>query len=769
MQRHLIRSLFPALAVLLVLPSVGAAQGFIEHIEPPVVERGQTTRVTFVGRELAQALDVWHSLPAGAITAKPIESGAERAVFDVTVSATAPVGICGVRVATVDGLSNLHLFLVDDLPVRPGASDETPRSLATPAAVWGTLREGAVDRYHVDLKAGEHVAFEAVANRFGKDADPLVTIRDAAGRFVAEWDNDPGLYFDCRFTHPVDRTGRYTVEVRDARFKGNEHRSYVLRIGRFPTGRAAIPAAVSPGTNAIALGSVSEPPFPYESAPDQRPGAFTASFRRPGDNGSAWVPLTTATGPVVVAHEDGTPTPATIPATLCGVFRRPGGKHTFTFKLEKGQKLYVRGETESINSPAELEIAMVDRNGMVAKRGVQAKGSTEVTLDYTANVAGDYQLAVQEGLREAGDAFAYRITILGQLFPPQLQADVEGLVVPRGSYQAVPIEVTRTPGSKGPIRLTLLDAPAGVTLSPLEIPESQTEVVCTLAASDTAPLGLHTLQILAECEGTRMLVSTQPLVDRKYRNVDLVPLAMREDQRRLPPSVTDRLALQVTPPSPYTFDLPKKDLTLVRYQRVPVPIDLSRIPGFDGPLTFTAEGGQLAPKEEGRTRVYAEFPAANPGQDHVAGFIQSLILSNLIKARIAVTATGTHQGRRVTLTRCFYLDLVAAFRVKGEPAKVSVLPGETAQARLVVERVGNFEGAVTVRFNPNSGLTLPEQIVIPRGQSTVTFAVPIPADTPPRTFNLQANSSGEVTQYEEEIRGSVLSIEVRKPEVPKKK
>src|SRR5947209_534290 len=92
-----------ALLLLFALPVPARADGFVESIAPPVVERGKTTRVTFAGRELAAALDVWHSLPAGALTARPVESSSGRAVFDITASPDAPVGVCGLRVATRDG------------------------------------------------------------------------------------------------------------------------------------------------------------------------------------------------------------------------------------------------------------------------------------------------------------------------------------------------------------------------------------------------------------------------------------------------------------------------------------------------------------------------------------------------------------------------------------------------------------------------------------------------------------------------------------------
>ena len=761
------------LVAAVVFPACVRAQAFVEHITPPVVERGKTMRVTFVGKNLANAFDAWHTLPAGALKAKPVEASPDRAVFDITTAPDAPVGIAGLRVATPDGLSNVHLFLVDDLPIRSGATGDALMTLAKPAAVWGTLREGGSDRYLFEVKAGERLSFEVVANRLGKDADPLVTIRDAAGRFVAERDNDAGLYFDCRFDHTFERAGTYTLEVRDARYKGNDHRQYVLRVGRFAVGRAAVPSAVNPGANEIALGPAGASRISFELPPPALPGSLFAALKRNGDEASTWVPLTTAEGPVTVAEETGEPTPARFPGMLCGVLRKPGVKHVFDLKFEKGQKLFVRGETRSLNSPAELEVSLLDKTGKEVRRGTETKGTDEVTLEFAAAAAGDFRLVVRDAFREGGDDSAYRLSLRGDPFPPQLVAEAEGLAVPQGDYQILPITVTRSPGTKGEIKLKLLGAPPGVVLTPSEISENETSVVCRLEASPSATLGLHTLQILAECEGangpSRSLVRTQPLVDRKLVNIDLIPLALREDQRRLPPSVTDRIALQVTPPSPFTFELTEPELTLIRYQRVPVPIATTRVKSFEGPITFSAEGGQLAPKEEGRTRVYAEFPVAGPQSRQVAGFIQSLILSNLAKTRIKVSAVGTHQGRRVMLMRSFDLNLVAGFKVMGEPAKVSVLPGETARTRFVVQRVGSLDSAVTIRFNTNLGLDLPEAVVIEKGQTGVDFAVPIPADTNPRKINIQAVSTGDVNGYEEEIRGLLLEIEVRKPDVPKKK
>src|SRR5262249_53661796 len=156
--------------------------------------------------------------------------------------------------------------------------------------------------------------------------------------------------------------------------------------------------------------------------------------------------------------------------------------------------------------------------------------------------------------------------------------------------------------------------------------------------------------------------------------------------------------------------------TLARYQTADIPIVTTRAPGFDGPIAFTATGGQLADKNEGRTRVYAEFPEATRQRPNVTGVVVSKMLSNLGKGRSEVAATATHAGRRVTLTRAFDLDLVTAFKVTADPARVSLLPGEKATVRLSVGRVKTFDGPVSLHLQPMQGAVIPEMVTVPKGR-----------------------------------------------------
>ena len=771
-----------------MFPTVAFGQGFIESVLPPVMERGKTTRITFLGRGLGPGLDIWHSLPQGAIAAKAVESHADRLVFDLTVSKEAPVGVCGLRVATRDGLANAVLFQIEDLPVRATLASDSSVSLPLPACVWGTFREGTRDRYTIVVAAGEKVSFEAVSNRLGKDADPLLTIRDSSGKFVTERDNDPGLYFDFRFEHTFEKAGTYTIELRDARFKASEHHHYILRIGKFPAERVAVPAAVV--------------------APGRLPGLFFDNRKRPGDNGSTWVPVSPAEEPIEVAREfDETrdkawsqaisgptqlaflfsptrvnpflplerlltsgrlqATPATVPGTWCGVLKRPGQRQAFAFRLDKGQRIFVRGEAKSLNSPLDLDYVLTDRTGRELRRPNENRDGSDPGLDFTAGSPGEYGLIVRDVLRDGSDSHTYRLTVRDKPFPPTLTAEVEGLTIPQGSHQPIPILISRT-GTTGPIKLSLNGAPNGLKLTPNEIPESTTAIVCKLEAEGSTPLGLHTIQIIAECGAENVLVSTRPLIDKKLFNIDLIPIGLREDQTRLPPSLTDRFAIQITPPSPFTFELPEQLISVCRYQSAPIPVVTTRVTGFDGPIHFHGFGGQLADKNEGRTRVYADFPDATVKDANIAGVVVSKILSNLGKARIEVSATGVHRGRTITLIRTFDLDVVSAFRFMPEQVKVALLPGESKTVKLAMRRAASFDGPMSFQLSPMQGLEFPEMVMIPKGQNTVEFSMKAADDAQPRRQSINIHATAEVNGFEEEIRGQPIEIEVKKVEAVKK-
>jgi hypothetical protein len=650
--------------------------------------------------------------------------------------------------------------------------------MALPVALWGRFRDATLDRFAIDVAKWQRVSFEAVGNRLGKDVDPLVTIRDARGKIVAQRDNDPGLYFDFRFEHAFAEAGTYTVEMRDARFHGHEHGFYVLRMGKFPAARVALPAAIHwskrfdlklPGVEPLIPDrpkTDQENRYAYE-LPAEASGLFFGVVKRNGDDGSAWLPMEAIDRSVIVHQglgntiDDGTP--AKVPAALCGILHKPSERHFFKLNLDKGQRILIRAEARAFNSPADLEIAITDAKGKELRRAGENQQTEEVVLDFTAGAPGVHGLTVRDINRDGGPAFAYRVDVRTPQPSVQVTADVEGLTVPRGDYQPVPLTITRD-GHAGKIELKLVGAPPGVSLSPTEIDVGVNAVVCKLTAATDATMGIHTLQIHAtpvtDTPSSPILVRTRPLIDKQIINVDLIPHALREDQRRLPPSLTDRFALQITPPSFFTFELPQPLATLGRYQHVEFPIAVTRSKGFDGRLAFDARGGQLAPKEEGRTRVYAEFKEDK-------GSIHSKILTSLTKHRVDVTAIGVENGRKIALTRTFDLDIMAAFTVIAEPDLLKLEPGATGKLRLNADRLKAFDGDVTIELAPSPGLEFPSTVVIPRGATGVDVEVKADSNLTAGKRNINLNITAQVNGFEEEQRGR-FEVEIVKLPTPNK-
>ena len=110
-----------ALAIVVALgwTSTAFPQAFVEHLSPPVLQRGATTRIEVLGSDTAGAIGLWSSLPTEVFRVRPVinnENSSTSAAFDVELTREAPLGLYGLRLATRSGLSNVHLFLVDELP-----------------------------------------------------------------------------------------------------------------------------------------------------------------------------------------------------------------------------------------------------------------------------------------------------------------------------------------------------------------------------------------------------------------------------------------------------------------------------------------------------------------------------------------------------------------------------------------------------------------------------------------------------------------------------
>ena len=794
------KPLFPSIinipqfiAALVVLSSSACAAPFIEEVDPPVLQRGAVTRVTLRGNDLRQAVGVWASLPTSPVSSSIITTNNQNEVtLDITVPDDAQLGLHGLRLATQSGLSNVHIVLIDELPLTPAPGEVKVAGQSIdvdlPCCLVASCRPAAIDQYGIHVATGQSVAFEVVGSRFGKNYDPLITVRDESGSIVAQRDNDPGLFYDCRFAHTFETSGRFIVEVRESRYEGNKAWNYVLRMGDFPAANVAIPSVAMPGSKAsLWLPEISDDPFEVTVAARPRMRSFFQEVRSSSRTVATWMPLQSTS---LTKHSfesepnddpDETATVVSIPGMLSGIINAPDDRDCFAFHLTKGQTINITAESREIGSAADLELVLYQPDGREVQRNDDAsyvfKQQTvplEARFTFGARTDGQHWLMVSEVAADGGPSFAYRIDIAEPEPKFTLAADVSRLTIPQKSWQPIPIKVTRERLS-GPIELELIGAPTGISLQPSTIPAAVPETICRLVATGEAPLGISTLEIVGRwksedgMDNAEAIVSVHPMIDRQQIDKDRRYYSLRDNQLRLPPSLTSRFSLMITPPAPFSVGPAKELIVLTKYQTASFPITTQRTAnvGFDAPIIFRATGGQIGVEEQERDNVFAHIPDATIAGPNVEGIFYNRINTRYEKKRVDLSATAEFGGHEVTLFRTFDLDLRSAFKPTFELTSETVVPGGVAKFKVLANRTATYNGEVTIVPSLSYGLALPEKIVISAGKPFVELDIPIPADRRPGRINIRCESTGNVGRYEEHLREPNFSIDVKKPEEKK--
>lgn len=230
-----------------------ATGAWVDAAFPTVLEPGRPTPVTLYGRNLPGGKPD----PAATLDGRPLDA--------VTVTITAPADLAArqrlttsgpmpprfatadgfeYRLPTHDGPANPILFALATAPVT--LEGESSQMVQLPCEIAGRLgRKGERDTYRFAAKKGDVVVFELTGDRLGAANDFFLTVRDARGRDLAEFDDSPpnellsqshfvnraGDPPPSRFTVPQD--GEYTVLVgaRDAATVFGVQSAYRLRLG----------------------------------------------------------------------------------------------------------------------------------------------------------------------------------------------------------------------------------------------------------------------------------------------------------------------------------------------------------------------------------------------------------------------------------------------------------------------------------------------------------------------------------------------------------
>ena len=803
------------LVIAIFLLTIGFAyaqvQPTLTTVFPQGGQQGRSVEVTLTGTNLGTATAVWFS--GKGITAEIKEkTGQAAVVFNgvgvsgsipsdaqlvalLTIASDAPLGIQEIRAVTPYGVSNAGSFVVGNL--REIVEEETAASesetastletdwLALPVTVNGTIASiDDEDSFTFQLKKDTRLICEVAAQQIGSLLDSYLVLRDANGTQVAN--SGLGNAFDSVLDYTALETGKYTLHIRDIRYKGGDGYAYRLSIGELPYLETIFPLGGQRGTEntvtvtganlemveSIQVSIGAETPAGEQSLRVQTPSGL-ATNSHPFAIGN-WAEMA-ETEP---NNTTGNATAVMTPITLNGKIDKSSDVDYFSFEIEEPQHLVFEVEANKLSSnldalltlygpgkpmEASEEMAWNDNKEqvlMVNDDGITA----DARIDWNFEEAGKYSVAIRDLNNQGGEAYPYRLNI--RPLEPDCELSVVALDlrnqataldnprVSRGSSVTLQVDVTRLDQFVGPIRLLCPDLPKTFDVSPTIVGTDQARAMLTITAPSDASLGLMPLSIVGVCA-----------------------VGGRQIERVATPSP---ILLTVMDAPEFTLTLAEIGLNAIHNKTVDLHVTATRRADFVGPIALSVSG--LPNRVSALPDPVTEKPVTlAEGETETVVLVKAgtferreefSVLPTPGTSYISVTGTATVNGEAVKQsTPAIPLTIVEApFIVTVEPLRFSIVFPATKTSGSEVETVAltadtetakgedpqTKEAILTLTIVRQGGFTdevTLTPIDVPEGFTTE--AVTIPADETEAKVPLKALSSLTPETYEFRFRGSV--------------
>ena len=745
--RALLRRIVLSSNVLMVFAASSVAFGqepAANSTTPGAVAPGATTNLQINGGNLAVAKSLWTSFPSESGLAEGIDKNGEnpaQVTFKLNVPANTPCGIHGIRVLTDKGVSPLKFLVVDDLPsmasVGSNVSFAAAQVVTAPTAVDGTVAGLNWQFFKFTAAAGQKLSIEVLARRIGSSLDPMLRLLDAKGRELAYNDDTPGLSGDASIIHTFKDAGEYVLELRDIKYGTGTYR---LRIGDFPVATVAYPLAVQKGTTAnvtlAGFGVDGLAPVALTVAPDQAAEWFPVSLKRPnGASGFSTVAIV-STPQFIEVEPNNAPEQANkieFGHDVNGRLEQPGDVDRFVFIAKKDQSATFVGITRQQGSPTDLNFKIVNKDGgqVVA---AEDTGTSEGFVAFKAPADGDYTLVVEDLNHRGGSEHAYRIAV--QLNPPQfsLAASLDTFNVPAGGSVLATITTVRSPHA-GPIELSLLNPPPGLTASRSVIGAGRNDAVMTIhAAPDFAAGSLLGITIV----GTARIGEADVVIPAEISGV----LKTRNNNMRWAPSSLSKFVAASSAPAPgFAWRVEPAEIVFGKDLSAKAKLVASRAAGFEEAVAVAITpaanglpaGVTIAVKNIDKGQTEAEITITGNNQAPLGDFTAGL--------------TGTlKQGDKTAVQgMALRLKLAAPMTIKLDPVGGKIAKSGELVIKAIIERNPAFAGPVNVTLqNLPAGVTAaPAPAVIAADQTTIDIKLTATADAAAASVtNLTAKADG---------------------------
>ena len=733
--------------------ALSGAVPVLEEISPRGAQRGKAFTLYVRGEGFSQTAQIRTTLPAtfSRLTRSKDPATASGAKFSsvlpylVTLPAATPTGIYPLRLTTPDGISNVLLFTVGDLPeVQEADSHERAQAVPVPVVVNGELNMVETDNYSFRAQAGQKLVFEVEARRIGSAIDPAIEIFDATGKLLAKNDDAPGLGVDSRVEVAFPKTGEYRVQVHDSKYSAQAANFYRLKIGSWRYAEAVFPLGGKRGETVevtLSGGNLAAPERVTTTIPKD------ASFVPVRVPGSPELPilLTAGDAPEVLEpgalHDDN---------VVNGRISKPGEIDRYIMAVEPGQKWVFEATAASLGtSLLDAILTLHDSAGKKLASADDGNGLDPVLAFTIPKDVHEISLSVEDLLRRGGDAYGYRLQARRQ--PPDFVAELltPFVNVPAGGTAQIPVLIQRR-GYEGEIRLRVPNLPPGFRVAGGHIPSEAAaqnfnndnagrrtaRSVLTITADTDAKTPPAELAVWAEAD------TPDGILKREARGPGLITPVRGDKQRPFTaPFLGMGLPVAVSPALPLTLAIPTPLVRFAQGFEYPLEYQLKRT-GLTKP---PAKVSQQIAGAVGNLRILKG--AEKAGGDNGSVTLNTNFATPITTFDMLLEAETIIDGKPMRISSpAIEIQVVPGYELKLARPEIEVRPGQAVQVAGQIRREPTFEGGVVkvqVEDLPD-GVTCPP-VEVPADKSAFSIACNASASAKPGAFEVRVASAAPNT------------------------
>lgn len=455
----------------------------------------------------------------------------EKVIIKGKILENAKPGIYQLRVINPSGMTNPLNFYISEFP-EVKEKDDLPFPLLNslikkeeifdiPLIINGQITAGDIDRFKFRAKKGQKIVIEVKGREiipFMADAvpgwfQPVLILYDSKGREIIYSDDyyfnpDPTIFYE------VDEDGVYTVEIRDALYRGREDFVYRLFIGEKPYITHIFPAGGEKYKKAIvSIYGWNLPVKKIELDTDYREnGIYKKNFIFNGLSTNAIFYMINDLPEFIEKEPNDTLKNANeirLPVVINGIISKREDVDIYKFRCKKGFKIVIDVYSRRLGYPCDTYICIMDKNGklLISNDDYIDKNFDLIThhsdsyIYYEIPEDGIYYLKIIDIQQNGGSEYIYRIRVSEAKPDFNIFVFPSSLNISRGGTIPFNIYIVRKDGFNEDVEIYLKNYPKGLKISSNKIPKGKDKISLTITAdSSFTPNKPFPIEIIGKAE-----------------------------------------------------------------------------------------------------------------------------------------------------------------------------------------------------------------------------------------------------------------------------